>query len=160
MSLKFVRVGIAALVLAFAGCALAQDKTVGYDIGACSPEEFVGAHVEIGKDVAVISVAPGPERVVKLEEPIVYKFVSADKDGKHYVQENGLELVIIKQDDKAIVGKIVDDGKTVAVVFGVPGDGSKLSDNAKAEYETCKDIRSKVEKPESNIDPLDGVSRT
>jgi hypothetical protein len=160
MNLKFVRVGIAALVLTFAGCALAQDKAVGYDVGACTPDSFIAAHIDIGKDVTVTSMSPGPDRVVKLDEPVVYKFVKEDKDGKHYVQENGLELILAKQDDKTIIGKFVDSGETVAVVYGVPGDGSKLAENAKIEYKTCEDLRDKEQKPESKIDWLDGVSRT
>lgn len=161
MNSKFLRVGITAIVLSLAGCVFAQDKVVGYDIGGCSPESFVGAHIEVGKDVIVTMASPGPDRVVKLDEPIVYKFTSEDKEGKHYVQPNGLELVIVRQDDKIVVGKIVDDGKMVAIIFGVPGDGSKLAENAKTEYKACEDLRSKEEsKPESKIDPLDGVSRT
>lgn len=161
MNLSFVRAGIVALTLAFAGCGFAQDKAVGYDIGGCSPDSFIAAHIEIDKDVTITSVSPGPDRVVKLDEPVVYKFVNADKDGKHYVQSNGMELIIAKQDDEDIIGKIVDDGKTIAIIFGVPGDGSKLSENAKVEYETCKDIRQKLQpKPEQKIDPLDGISRT
>jgi hypothetical protein len=163
MNLNFVRVGIVALALAFAGLASAQDKTVGYDIAGCAPDDFMAAHVEVGKDVVVISVNPGPDRIVKLDIPIIYKFVKEDKDGKHYVQENGMEMVIAKQDSDTIIGKLVDKGETVAVVFGIPGDGSKLGENGKKEFETCKELQSKAgSKSDSSsmFDPLDGISRT
>jgi hypothetical protein len=148
MNLNFIRVGIVAIALAFSGCCFAQDKTAGYDMGGCAPDEFVAAHVEIGThEITVISVSLGPDQVIKLDKPVVYKLTKTDEDGKHYLDEakGGLELVISKADNEVIVGKFLDpdEPEWTAVVFGVPADGSKLAENAKEEFETCKDIRLK-----------------
>lgn len=147
--MKCVRVGLLAVAILFAGCLSAQDKvkSVGYDIGSCAPGSFVGAHVELGPDFVITEVAPGPDRVVKLETPIVYKFVKEDKEGKHY-SGGKLELIITQADKDGIVGKLVkDNGDIAVVVYGVPADGDKLAENAKDFFGVCKALVEDDEDP-------------
>ena len=148
--MKTIRVGLLAVALLLAGRGIAQDKavvqkkSVGYDVGSCSTGSFVAAHVELGTDFVITVVSPGPDVVKALEKPLVYKFVKSDKDGKHYV--NGpLEIVIVQADEKGLAGRLVKDGEAVAAVFGVPGDGSKLAENAKDEFGACLSILKETE---------------
>lgn len=144
--MKCVRVGLLSIALLLAGRSIAQDKSVGYDIGSCAPGSFVAAHVELGADFVITEISPGPDVVKKLEKPLVYKFVKEDKDGKHY-SGGPLELVISQADEKGIVGKLTKDGEILAVVFGIPADGSKLAENAKEDFGVCKALLQDEEDP-------------
>jgi hypothetical protein len=149
--MKFVRTAVLVAALVFAGCGFAQEKkAVGYDLGSCSPGSFLAVHVEYKDeaDITITEVSPGPDKVVKLEKPTIFKYAKTDKDGKHYAAvTGGRELVVAKADEKIFLGALVtDEGDVAAVVFGVPGDGSKLADNAKEEFGACMDLL----KPEPN----------
>src|SRR5258708_4868016 len=143
--MKCVRSAVLVAMLAIAGCGFAQEKkAVGYDLGSCSPNDFVAVHADYKDeaDITITEVSAQPGKVVKLEKPTIFKFSKKDEDGKHYVAvTGGRELIVVKADEKVFFGALVtDDGKVVAVVFGVPGDGSKLADNAKEEFGACIDL--------------------
>lgn len=143
--MKFARTAVLIALLALAGCGFAQEKkAVGYDLGSCSPDHFYAVHVEYKDETEIIvtEITTQPGEVVKLGKPTIFKFSKKDEDGKHYAAvTGGRELVVAKADEKQFFGiLVVDNGTVVAVVFGVPGDGSKLVENAEKESGACREL--------------------
>lgn len=143
--MKCVRSAVILFMLAFAGCGFAQKKPVGYDLGSCSPGGFYAVHAEYndGVDITITAASFEPGKVVKLETPTVFKFSKEDADGKHYKAiTGGRELVVGKADNEIFFAALVTDkGVAASMIFGVPGDGSKLAENAEEEFSVCRDLQ-------------------
>lgn len=144
--MKFVRSAALAAVLIVSGCAFAQKAAApkGFDIGVCGIRQYVGAFVTVDdKEVKVLKVSLGPDKVEDVKEPVVYSFDKEDSDGKHYVSKDKDQFIVLEKDEKHLLGSFVNsEGELKAVIFGLPdADGSKLADNAKEEYGVCRDLR-------------------
>ena len=139
--MKIILVAALVAVLAFAAVRVSAQKAVGYDIGGCSPSDFVAAHIEYtaDSDVTFVLASTKADEVVKLETPVIYKFAKEDEAGKHYVSGT-YDIVINVANEKDIEGAFLHDGKLVALLFGIPGDGTNLAETAKREAIACKEL--------------------
>ncbi len=136
----------------------------GFDVASCSSRDFIAAHVEIGKDsLVVLKAVPGPDKIIVLDNPTVYKLTKTDKDGKHYVA-GGFEIVVEDIDkDGFLSGYLYLKGEKVAVFYGVESDGSNetLLKNANKEHDACVDVRKESSEPTESPLPTDSdVSKT
>lgn len=160
--MKLVRVGMM-FALMLAPLALGQQKApekveppkVGYDVGACSPTDFLVVHLDVLKDdLSLTVVMDGPENIKVLDEPILYKFTSEDKEGKHYFSQADTELVIKFVKDQlpndSLIGVQKRGGEVHSVIFGIQGDGTKIAANAEAFVNVCRGLRGDKEPSESS----------
>lgn len=139
--MKLFRTAALTVLLFAASLATAQDKPAGYDVGACSPDMFIAAHFEVSATaVTITEVSRGPGHVKVLEKPVIYKFVKKDAKGSHYLVKDTEELVIEEVSEKGLIGSIEQEGKPVAALFGIAGDGSKLAENAMKEFDACQTV--------------------
>lgn len=137
---------LAAIMLLAAPVVSFAQKSVGYDIGACAPGSFMAAHIELTDEtLSIISVSPGPDRVIKLPEPLVYKYSGKEvldgQEVRDYVSSTGVQIGVFVE-NKNLIGKMSSPkGEVVALVYGVPDqDGSKLAETAKEEFGICRDV--------------------
>jgi hypothetical protein len=139
--MKALCTAVLAATLLFSGCGL-LNRSVGYDIGACSPGKFVAAHLVYrdGKSVTFTEFQTGPDTNMKPEKPVVYQYTSTDDNGKHY-SHNDLVLVIKEAGKGKISGVFLNDGEVVAMVYGVAADGTQLAKNANVEVNVCRGLQ-------------------
>ncbi len=144
--MKFLRGLILVSSLLLAACiAPGQEKTAskGYDIGSCSPDSFLAAHVAlVEKDLSMDFVSDEPGVVTKIEKPLVYKYQSEDKVGSHYLYEtkDGHKLELVLNFEKKF-GAFLVDGKPGAVLFLMKDDdGKQLAENAMSEFQACMSL--------------------
>lgn len=138
---------ILASVLAFSAVACSsqtKSEPVGFDIGACSAEDFMALHVTVSdKEVTVISVNLGSNIVKTLKQPIVYKFDRKDADGSHFVFIEGRDTfeLVLKVDKDLVDGLLLVNDQKVSKLYGMLSDGSKLGENGIMMYQQCLQIR-------------------
>jgi len=145
--MKFLRGLVVVLSLLIASCTgSGQEKSSpkGYDLGACSPDSFLAAHVlVVGKDLKMDLLSEEPGVVDKQENPLVYKFQSKDDKGNSeylYESPKNRKLRLVLNFDKKQGIFFVDD-KPAAVIFIMnDDDGSKLAENAMEEVKACIDL--------------------
>ena len=142
MKLKSLLLILALLLATLVPTSFAQEKAVGYDVGVCAENQFVALHVEASdKDITVQFASPGPNRVEKLEAPIVYKFEKEDTAGRHYVDDEGKDgkfELVLKFDKDGVNGLYYVDGKKAAKFYGgKAADESNLKETAFLLYQMC-----------------------
>lgn len=145
--MKFLRGLVLAASLLIASCVGGQSKVdpKGYDLGACSPDGYLAAHVLfVDKDLKMDLVSEEPGVVEKKDNPVVYKFQSKDKKGlSHFVfvtakGDHKLEMVLNFEKN---VGTFLIDDKPAAVLFMLKDDdGAKLAENAMLEFKACVEL--------------------
>jgi hypothetical protein len=70
----------------------------------------------------------------------------------HYGYQK-LVLVIVKADDKQIVGKFLKEGEVIDIVFGVAGDGSKLMEYGNELEKVCRSLDDAPDAPAPGPSP-------
>lgn len=146
--MRLARVGLV-IALMLAPFALGQQKApekvepkVGYDIGACRPDEFYAIHFDVvGDDLKVTLVNEGPNKVQQADPIVLYKFKEEKKDGRHYFNTEGDIELILNLDKVATVGVMKLNGKVQSILYGMAGDGSKLAENGVLMYKVCLDLK-------------------
>ena len=141
MKFKALILTLALLLASFAPMS-AQQTTEGYDVGVCSANQFVALHVAASdKDVVVQFASRGPNRLEKLESPLVYKFEKEDAAGRHYVDDEGKDgkfELVLKFDKEGVNGLLYVDGEKTAKFYGgKAADESGLKETAFVLYQMC-----------------------
>lgn len=132
---------------------VAEKPPVGYDIAACTPEAFFVVHFDlVSGDLNLTLITKEPGKIEALDEPVLYKFKSEDKVGKHYQSDAGVEL-IFKFEEHTAMGIQKRNGEVHAIIFGVQGDGTKLAENAVAFSEVCQGLRDDATSSTTPADP-------
>lgn len=133
--------GLAVLSFLLAGCSPLPRGAKGvYNIGLCSPHDYLGVEFSVDKDkISTLAIATGPKRVV--DDPPVSPFLFVKREGSVFIYQREINGQVaqlkVTFNGNEIKGVFLVDGVVAGRFTGHRGSKADLLKEANIQYEAC-----------------------